>query len=60
MKLLGYYFFHLLYAHYKHQDEAIGVNLNAFHIIWVQMDLHCYLVCCQSLVVSLQQTYETG
>ena len=41
-----YYFSYFLYPHSKHQEEATRVNLNAFHIIWVQMELECHLVRC--------------
>ena len=41
-----YPLFQLLYPYSKHQEEAGGVNFNAFHIISVQMELECHLVCC--------------
>ena len=41
-----HHFFELWHPHSKHQEEATGVNLNVFHIVWVQMDLECHLVRC--------------
>ena len=44
--LSKYCFFYLLYPLSRHQEEARGVNLGHFHIIWVQMNLDCHLVRC--------------
>ena len=58
--LSKYCFFYLLYPLSRHQEEGTGVNLGHFYIIWVQMNLDCHLVRCYTLVLSLQQAYETG
>ena len=55
-----YCFFYIFYPPSRHQEEARGVNLGDFHVIWVQMNLDCHVVHCYIPVVSLQQAYETG